>query len=435
LITFVDIALKDLMGKDKFHNDKDPHRWMIFFTICIVYFFVYFHRVSTSVIVSDLLKAFHTNASALGFMSSMYFYLYALEQPLVGYLSDRIGPRRVIGYWSVVAVTGCFIFGMAPGIGWASLGRALIGIGVGGVYVPAIKAFSLWFRKNEFATMIGLLMSVGNLGALIATTPLAWASETWGWRPTFFLIGGVTLLFAVVVLMFTRDHESLNQPVEENLDSAHLDRSGTKTQIGRILASGQFWIIAMIFFGIYGTFITLQGLWATPFLMTVLDIERVLASKLNMLIPVGVIIGSPLFGWLPTRFSLDNRKTLVSILGIYNLTWIGVVFFFNYLGIIGFSLVLLIMGIAAGGFISILWGIVREITPSKILGLTSGVLNPAPFFGVAVFQVLTGAILDHSDRVGDMYAISSFKNAFLLCLFCSIVCMGLSILIRKPGSS
>ena len=423
------------MGKDKFNSDKDPHRWMIFFTICIVYFFVYFHRVSTSVIVSDLLIAFHTNASALGFMSSMYFYLYAFEQPLVGYLSDKIGPRRVIGYWSMVAVAGCFIFGMAPGIAWASIGRALIGIGVGGVYVPAIKAFSLWFRKKEFATMIGLLMSVGNFGALIATTPLAWASETWGWRSTFFLIGGVTLLFAFVVLMITRDHESLNQPVDKNSDSVHLDRSGTKTQIGRILASGQFWIIAMIFFGIYGTLITLQGLWATPFLMTVLNINRVLASKLNMLIPVGVIIGAPFFGWLPNRYSFDKRKTLITILGVYNLTWIGVVFFFSHLGLIGLSLVLLIMGIVAGGFISILWGIVREITPSKILGLTSGVLNPAPFLGVAVFQVLTGAILDHSGRLGDIYSIAGFKNAFLLCLLCSIVCLGFSLLIRKLESS
>ena len=423
------------MGKDKFNSDKDPHRWMIFFTICIVYFFVYFHRVSTSVIVSDLLKAFHTNASALGFMSSMYFYLYAFEQPLVGYLSDRIGPRRVIAYWSVVAAAGCFLFGMAPGIAWASIARALIGIGVGGVYVPAIKAFSLWFKKKEFATMIGLLMSVGNFGALIATTPLAWASETWGWRLTFFLIGGITLSFTFVVLMFTRDHKSLHKPVEENSDSVHLNRPGTKTQVGRILSSGQFWIIAMIFFGIYGTFITLQGLWATPFLMTVLDINRVLASKLNMLIPVGVIIGSPLFGWLLNRYSLDKRKTLIIILGVYNLTWIGLVFFFNDLGIIGLSLVLLIMGIVAGGFISTLWGIVGEITPSKILGLTSGVLNPAPFLGVAVFQVLTGAILDHSDRVGDMYSIAGFKNAFLLCLLCSIVCMGFSLLIRKPGSS
>jgi len=227
----------------------------------------------------------------------------------------------------------------------------------------------------------------------------------------------------------------LNQPVKENSDSVHLDRSGTRTQIGRVLSSGQFWIIAMIFFGIYGTLITLQGLWATPFLMAALDIQRVLASELNMLIPIGVIIGSPFFGWLPDRYSLDKRKTLTAILGVYNLTWIGLVFFSNYLGVIGLSLVLLIMGIVAGGFISILWGIVREITPSKILGLTSGVLNPAPFFGVAVFQVLTGAILDHSVRVGNMYTMAGFKNAFLLCLLSSIVCMGLSILIRKRESS
>ncbi|NNK85490.1 MAG: MFS transporter [Desulfobacterales bacterium] len=423
------------MGKDKFSDDKISHRWIIFFTICLVYFFVYFHRVSTSVIVSDLLDSFNANASALGFMSSMYFYLYALTQPVVGYLSDRIGPRRVIAYWSVVAAAGCFIFGMAPSIGWASIGRALIGVGVGGVYVPTIKAFSLWFKKKEFATMIGLLMSVGNFGAMVATTPLAWASEIWGWRATFFIIGGITLGLALVVLLFTRDHKSLNQPAKENVDSVPRERSGTKMQIGRVLSSGQFWIIAVVFFGIYGTLVTLQGLWATPFLMVTLGVERVLASKLNMLIPLGVMIGAPFFGWLPNRYSLDKRNTLISMLGIYNLTWMGVVFLFSYLGLVGLSLVLLMMGIVAGGFISCLWGIVRENTPSHILGLTSGVLNPAPFFGVAVFQVLTGAILNHSTRVGDIYSIIAFKNAFLLCLLSSMVCMGLSLLIHKPAQS
>ncbi|NNL76683.1 MAG: MFS transporter [Desulfobacterales bacterium] len=423
------------MGKDKFSDDNISHRWIIFFTICLVYFFVYFHRVSTSVIVSDLLDSFNANASALGFMSSMYFYLYALTQPVVGYLSDRIGPRRVIAYWSVVAAAGCFIFGMAPSIGWASIGRALIGVGVGGVYVPTIKAFSLWFKKKEFATMIGLLMSVGNFGAMVATTPLAWASEIWGWRATFFIIGGITLGLALVVLLFTRDHKSLNQPAKENVDSVPRERSGTKMQIGRVLSSGQFWIIAVVFFGIYGTLVTLQGLWATPFLMVTLGVERVLASKLNMLIPLGVMIGAPFFGWLPNRYSLDKRNTLISMLGIYNLTWMGVVFLFSYLGLVGLSLVLLMMGIVAGGFISCLWGIVRENTPSHILGLTSGVLNPAPFFGVAVFQVLTGAILNHSTRVGDIYSIIAFKNAFLLCLLSSMVCMGLSLLIHKPAQS
>jgi len=417
---------------------RDPHRWMVFSVICVVYFFVYFHRVSTSVIVSDLLEAFHTNARALGFMSSMYFYLYAFEQPLVGYLSDRIGPRRVIGYWSMAAAAGCFLFGMAPNIGWASVGRALIGLGVGGVYVPAVKAFSLWFRKKEFATMIGLLMATGNFGAVIATTPLAWATASWGWRPTFFLIGGITLGLAFVTLLLTRDYVRPSEPVQVNPAVTSGGNPGSRAKVIQVLASGQFWIVAMIFFGIYGTLVTLQGLWATPFLMTVFGVERIFASKLNMLIPVGVIIGAPFFGWLADRFSLDKRNTLIVILTAYALTWVGIIFFYSQLGTAGLSLVLLVMGIATGGFISTLWGIVQETTPSEILGLISGILNPAPFLGVAAFQVLTGAILDRAGRVGDLYPLSGFRNAFLACLFAIVICLVLSFCLRRykgPGVS
>ncbi|NQT69302.1 MAG: MFS transporter [Desulfobacteraceae bacterium] len=405
---------------------RNPHRWVVFSVICLVYFLVYFHRVSTSVIVSDLLEAFHTNATALGFMSSMYFYIYAFEQPLVGYLSDRIGPRRVIGYWSMAAAAGCFLFGMAPNIGWASVGRALIGLGVGGVYVPAVKAISLWFRKKEFAAMIGLLMAMGNFGAVIATTPLAWTAATWGWRKTFFLIGGITLGLAFVTLLLTRDYAHPSEPVQVNPASASGSNPGSRIKAAQVLASGRFWIIAMIFFGIYGTLITLQGLWATPFLMTALGIEHILASKLNMLIPVGVIIGAPFFGWLPDRFSYHKGNTLIAILTVYTLTWVGIIFFFRALGIVGLSLMLLVMGIVAGGFISVLWGIVRETTPVEIMGLTSGILNPAPFFGVAVLQVLTGSILDRAGQVGDFYPLAGFKNAFVACLLVIVICLLLS---------
>jgi MFS family permease len=322
---------------------------------------------------------------------------------------------------------------MAPNIGWASVGRALIGLGVGGVYVPAVKAFSLWFRKNEFATMIGLLMSMGNLGAVIATTPLAWATDSWGWRPTFFMIGGITLGLAFVTLLLTRDYVSPSEPDQVDPAATSGGNPSSRAKAFQVLASGQFWIIAMIFFGIYGTLVTLQGLWATPFLMTVLGIERIFASKLNMLIPVGVIIGAPFFGWLTDWFSFSKRNTLISILAVYTLTWVGIIFFFSQLGTIGLSLVLLVMGIATGGFISTLWGIVQEITPLEILGLTSGMLNPAPFFGVAVYQVLTGAILDRAGRVGELYPLSGFRNAFLACLFGIVICLMLSFCLRRSN--
>ncbi|MBI9083457.1 MAG: MFS transporter [Desulfobacterales bacterium] len=409
----------------------DPRRWTVFAVISLVYFFVYFHRVSTSVIVSDLLAAFDTNATALGVMSSMYFYLYAIEQPAVGYLTDRLGPRRVIGWWSVAAAAGCFLFAMAPTIGWASAGRALIGLGVGGVYVPAIKAISQRFRKSEFSTMLGLLMSVGNIGAVIATTPLAWMAVTWGWRPTFALIGAATLVLAAATFWLARDPQTSRSSSDalpaSGADGCPRSASGAMT----VLTSAQFWTIGAIFFGIYGTLVTLQGLWATPFLMAAFGIERILASKINMLIPLGVIIGAPAFGWLGDRFSRNKARILTAIIVIYSTTWAAMIWFFQWLGIPGTAAVFFVMGVVTGGFISILWGIVRETTPSRILGLTSGLLNVAPFLGVAAFQVITGAILGRNGRVGQAYAQAGYHQAFLACLAGIVLCLILSLFLDR----
>lgn len=244
-------------------------------------------------------------------------------------------------------------------------------------------AISQWFRKKEFSTMVGFLMAVGNLGAVIATTPLAKASETWGWRPTFFLIGGITLGMAFVTLLFTRDNPRPTEPVQVNPENVYLEKSDSRSKVCLVLTSRRFWILAAIFFIIYGTLVTLQGLWATPFLMSALGIERIFASEINMLIPVGVIIGAPLIGWMVDRFSMNKKNTLIVILVVFNLLWLGIIFSFGPLGATGLSLVFLLFGFAAGGFISTFWGFLQDISPPEILGLTFGMLNPAPLLGVA----------------------------------------------------
>jgi MFS family permease len=170
--------------------------------------------------------------------------------------------------------------------------------------------------------------------------------------------------------------------------------------------------------------------------MTVLEIERILASKLNMLIPIGVIVGAPFFGWLPNRFSLDQRNTLIAITAVYTLSWLIMRQAFDRLGLLGFATLFFVMGVVIGGFISTIWGIIRSTTPAERLGLTSGILNPAPFLGVAAFQVLTGSIIDHADRIGGRYSLSGFKSAFSVCLAAVIVCLALSFLIapKQPGT-
>jgi MFS family permease len=165
--------------------------------------------------------------------------------------------------------------------------------------------------------------------------------------------------------------------------------------------------------------------------MTVLGVEGLLASKLNMLIPIGVMAGAPIIGWLLNRFSLDKRKTLIVIIGVYAAAWVAIIV--GTPGALRLSVFFVVMGFVGGGFISTLWGIVRDTTPPELMGLTSGLLNGAPFMGVAVFQVITGTILDRAGTTNGLYPAIGFQSAFLACLVGIIICMVLSFAIRKQA--
>jgi len=414
------------MGNDIKKSFSDTHRWLVFGVFSLIYFFVYFHRVSTSVIAHDLLVTFQTNATTLGLMSSMYFYLYALEQPLVGHLSDILGPRRVVGIWSLVAAIGCIVFGLSPSIQWAAIGRGIIGFGVGGVYVPSMKALSQWFKKREFSTMTGFLLASGNIGAIVATTPLAWIVSMWGWRASFFIIGSVTFLLAILTLFIVHDFSTSDEPIKKPSFSEKKTRMTTSGIFISILTSPRFWILAAIFFCGFGTYFTFQGLWATPFLMSIFKIDRLQASGLNMLIPVGFILGAPLHGWFGDKVFKNKVHVLFSFLTIETIIWVFITFYSYGLGKGGMAILLLIMGGAAGGLGITIWSLVRETTDSSILGITTGLLNPFPILGAAILQAWTGAMLDRAREVSDILQPFIYRGAFLLCLsalgICLIVC-------------
>ena len=409
----------------------DPHRWVVFGVICSIYILVYFHRVTTSVIATDLLAAFQTNATALGFMSSMYFYLYSFEQPLVGYLSDRLGPRRVVVLWSLIAALGCVVFGLAPSIGWASVGRALIGFGVGGVYVPGLKAISQWFSRKDLGTMTGMMIAFGNLGAIVATTPLAWMASAWGWRSSFFAISALTVALALIGFFIVKDYVDQKAPPLK----ADYVQKPLKNSALRILTSSWFWVLAALFFGVFGGAVSLQGLWATPFLMSLFNLDRDFASMMNLALPVGWMLGAPFFGRLGDRVFSNRVNLLTFLLALLTCTWFALALLPRLLGLGGVTVLYAAVGGLAGGIGTTLWATAQSKTPSAIMGLTSGLMNPFPLLGMAVMQGVTGAIIDRAGKVGDVYAPEGYRNAFFLLFLIAAACFVLCVVFRNRLST
>src|SRR5512137_1254238 len=157
------------------------YRWAVFGILAFAYFFVYFHRVSSAVVSIDLQTAFGVSAASIALFSSIYFYAYAIMQMPSGLLADNWGPRKTVSIFTLVAAAGAILTGIASSFEMVAVGRLLIGIGSAMVYIPLMKILSTWYRKNEFASLTGILIAVGNVGALSAAGALALISEALGW--------------------------------------------------------------------------------------------------------------------------------------------------------------------------------------------------------------------------------------------------------------
>ena len=100
---------------------------------------------------------------------------------------------------------GSLVFGLAPNIEIAFVGRVLVGFGVSMVFIPTMKILSQWFRATEFAMMAGILNAVGGVGVMGATWMLAAMTAGIGWRLSFDLIGACTFIIVVLVWLIVRD--------------------------------------------------------------------------------------------------------------------------------------------------------------------------------------------------------------------------------------
>jgi sugar phosphate permease len=408
-------------------------RWLILIIVNGVYFFVYFHRVSPAVLAPSLLEAFSTSATSLGIMSSAYFYPYALSQPLVGMLTDRWGARIVVTLFTLIACLGALFFGLAPTLLLASIARALIGFGAAGVFVPALKVLLPWFGPGAFAQMNAILLAAGNFGAIVASTPYAWFIQKIGWRDSFFCIAGISLLFAILSFAWIKDQPPDSHPQREEKKETHRTPQGKGW---RIFKTPFFWTMAILFFVYGGPFTTLQGLWGYPFLIDVYKYDKIQAGNLLMMIAFGVILGGPLLVYLTGKIFPENKHLWLSLcIAAQTFNWFCIVFMGPSLNYLSLSLIFFGMGTVMATTLSLVWSIIREVSPAERLGTVMGWINPAPFLGIAIFQPITGYLIDRVGKIGGAFPLQAYQNAFTLCLIAVFIAFIFSLLLPRMRKS
>ncbi|HSF03232.1 MAG TPA: MFS transporter, partial [Solirubrobacterales bacterium] len=175
-------------------------RWLMLAVPAAIYFVSYFHRVAPAVVAADLMRAFAVTAADLGTLAAIYPYVFVVMALVAGTLVDTLGSRLTLVLGGTAMGAGAVVFGLAPVFAVAVTGRLAVGLGASVVLIAFLALAAEWFRPDEFATVSGLSQTVGNLGGLVAASPLALLVEAIGWRRSFVLIGVVTCFLGLLAL-------------------------------------------------------------------------------------------------------------------------------------------------------------------------------------------------------------------------------------------
>lgn len=372
----------------------------IFASLAGLYFFSIFQRVGIAVIAMDIMSEFSADASVVGLMSSMYFFPYAVSQIPVGIMLDRIGIRRTVLYLSVIACLGTLIFSTSSSIYLLGLGRALVGFGVGGYYVSSLKAIAVWFKPERFATLTGALTSLGNIGALVATSPLAILSLTLGWRGAFLIVFAFMLFFTALAWLVLRDEE----------DECYRSQGSVVSDLKMILTDRRFLVLALVPVFVYGFFISFQGLWGGPFLIDVYGLSKSEAAAFLLFIGVGFMLLGPVAGFASDK--MERRKPiLIAGVSISLAFWALMSIAGGNLTPVTISLSFLLLGISFA-FTNIYMTIAKEFFTSRVYGTSMACFNVFAFVGAGFFQYFMGFILDST--YGGSRAFGAYQLIFLM---------------------
>src|SRR5882757_919572 len=360
-----------------------PHRrgLIIVATLATAYMASHFFRASNVTIGLDLMHDLAIGPEALGALTGAFFFGFAAMQIPCGFLFDRFGPRRSVAGMLILATLGGAIFTLAPNWPILLTGRVLMGCGFGVMLIGSMVVISRWFPPDRFSTVTAMVMSIGLLGNLLATTPLAWASQAIGWRSVFGAAVVFTALAAIAVWLVVRDAPSGHPFLARTPEPPRQMLQG----LMEVLRNPRLRPILALNFCNYACTFTVQGLWGGPFLrevhgLTIVESANVLLAAV-VAYQLGMMTFSPLDRVFDTRkwIAISGTLVIASILATFALlkgppSWV------------------VISGIIAMGFVSASSTMVmthgRGLFADRLIGRGMATMNTCVMGGVACMQTL-----------------------------------------------
>ncbi len=352
---------------------------------------------SFSIFYVAMLKEFHWSRADTAGAYSLSMLVFSLCGPLVGWLIDRFGTRKVMPFGVIVLTIGVLSSSSISSLWQLYLFYGvLMAAGVTHIgFIPNVLIISNWFFRHR-ALALGIANAGRGAGALILLPIIQYAIQKAGWRHAYLFLGALVFIVLLPLLAIFQRGRPLDKGLIRLGDAdtaSDLAENSTPVPVGPSLPdairSYRFWTLGILgiasgasFSGLFVHAVAYMGDVGYPtfFAATIFGLTGAFRSG-------GGIVG----GFFSDRYGREMAFTIFSVL-----TFIGMMtLIFSRpeapLMIYAFAIM---HGLGSGATGTISSSLQADVFQGKSFGLIFGFIQAAAGIGAALGPWLTGLIYD-----------------------------------------
>ncbi len=397
--------------------------WMIL-GVCFINLFVnYSVRLGYGVVLPEMIRTQGFGRTAAATIINSYFFVYISIAPFAGYLTDRIGAKRVITTSMLILGLGVVLMGTVQSLWTACIFFALTGLGAAGLWAPILTLAQRWFAHHRRGFALGIISTGYGLGFATIGAVFPWIVERLNWRYAWFFLGSGALIMVLVngLLLRSAPENTGLQPWGQK-DTSRGQNTGRQMPAKRIpltalFHNSRFWLIGFsylaISYSLYGitTFMVDYAKYQLG-----LPLEK--ASLLATIHGIGQIVG--VLTILPLSDRLGRKRTIILGNTFITAALAGIVVASNS----WMALCILIgcMAIFYGATFPMYGACAGDYFPKDIMGTVIGAWTPLYGCGAILTHWSTGMLRD---------ATGIYNYAFIVYVVMGVLSIVLISLVKK----
>lgn len=367
--------------------------WVVCLSASLFFFYEYFQINMFNALDVELMKAFHVDGATLSWLSSAYFYGVIILLLPAGIILDKTSPRKLILITMVVSILGTIMFTMSQTWEQAALGRFIVGLSAGPfALLSVLKLASRWFKANQMAFATGVIIAIGMIAGIMAQAPFTYLVTTIGWREALWINIGAGVIMYIVMHFLINDYpkEKMLAIIEEKRQAA---LQGFLSNLKQVFTTKENWQCGLFAALTNLPIFMLGALWGGLYLTQAHGFTRMDAAYITTMLYVGMLIGSPVFGWFSDKIKL-RKLPMIFGAGLCTLSIIAVMQS-NESSFISFLLLFFVMGFGSSAQI-LAYPTVAETNPPALMASAEGLAATLIMGAGALFQPILGWLIKYN---------------------------------------